>query len=249
MKIYILSLFPNEMREYFFKGIFKRGYEAGLFDIEFVDIRAYAQSKHNKVDDYPFGYKKGLILKADVIKRAILSIDNYQDYRLLYTCPKGRKFDQATACEFKRQKGLIIIAGYYEGMDERVFELFDIEKISIGDFVLSTGELPALMMTEAVLRQIPGVVGKEDCVQEDSIISGLLECPQYTQPRIVDDLNVPAVLLDGHHKKMNAWRKKMAIKETLFNKPSLFMNYKLDVDEQQELLTVLRENEDEECNN
>ncbi|MCP4051309.1 MAG: tRNA (guanosine(37)-N1)-methyltransferase TrmD [bacterium] len=240
MKIKILTLFPDEMRGIFLKGLYKKASEAGFFDIEFINIRDFANCRNNRVDDYPYGYRKGMILQVDVLERAVKSIDNYDSYRLLYTCPKGPAFTQEIATEFQQEKGLIIISGYYEGVDERLFKLFDIDKISAGDFVLSSGEYPSLIITEAVLRLIPGVIGNADCIKEDSIVSGLLECPQYTAPREFSGEKVPEVLLNGNHNRINSWRHKMAIKETLFNKPELFIKYDIKQSDQKIIVDLLK---------
>mgnify|MGYP002267042756 CR=1 FL=1 len=138
----------------------KEGAQNSPLNINFIDIREFAENKHKKVDDYPFGEKKGMLLRADVLTRAIKSIVNYYCYRIIYLCTKWKIFNQQKAFEYQKGKGLIIIPGYYEGIDERLFSVFDIERVSIGDFVLSSGEMPALIMAEAICRLIPGVVGK-----------------------------------------------------------------------------------------
>jgi tRNA (guanine37-N1)-methyltransferase len=241
MDIKIITLFPNEMKTIFLKGLFKKAIENSLFSIEFIDLRAFSFDKHNRVDDYPFAYKKGMLLKADVIYRAVTSIKNYMDYTILYTCPKGDVFSQDMATNFLKNENIIILAGYYKGVDERIFDLLPIRRVSIGDFILSSGELPALMMTEAIIRQIPGVVGHPNCVEEDSILSGLLYPPEYTYPRDVEGKEVPKVLLGGNHKEINKWRRKEALKETLFKKPHLLVKYNTNLEDKLILTDILKE--------
>ena len=241
MKIYLISLFPNELGNFFLKGIFNKAFEKKIFDISFINLREFAVDKYKKVDDYPFCNHQGMVLKADLIYSAITSIPNYEKYRIIYPCPKGIIFDQGFADNYSKEDGLIFICGYYEGIDERIFQLFKIEKISLGNFVLSSGELPSLTIIETILRLLPGVVGKQKGLLDDSIINGLLEYPQYTKPRILFDLEVPAVLLGGNHAEQKKWQKKESLRTTLFSKPNLLKSYNFtDVDK--ELMTqILKE--------
>ena len=210
------------MQDYFLKGLLGRASQRGLFSNSFINIRDFSNSKHRKVDDFPYSDHQGMILKVDVLARAISSIDQYAEYRLLYMCPKGPVLSQESINRYSQEsKGLIIIPGYYEGIDERLFDLFTIERVSLGNFILSSGELPALVIAEAVLRQIPDVVGNPESVGEDSLLSGLLEYPQYSNPRNYQGLEVPEVLVNGNHKLIETWRRKASIKHTLFQKPSL----------------------------
>ncbi|MFA5879888.1 MAG: tRNA (guanosine(37)-N1)-methyltransferase TrmD [Candidatus Margulisiibacteriota bacterium] len=241
MKIYILTLFPNEMGNFFLKGIFKKAVEKKIFEIDFVDLRSFALDKYKKVDDTPCGGNQGMILKPDIVAQAIYSIKDYTKFKIIYPCPKGVIFDQKIASNYLNEEGLIILCGYYEGVDERIFKLFNIEKISLGNFVLSSGELPSLMIVETILRLLPDVVGKKKSIEDDSIISGLLEYPQYTKPRTVFGLDVPAVLINGHHLEQEKWQKKEALKNTLFNKPSLFENYCFADNDKNILMQILKE--------
>ena len=241
MDIKIVTLFPDHMRQYFLKGIFKRALENKMFTLDFIDLRQFSEDKHHRVDDYPYAYKKGMLLKADVIFRAITSIPDYDAYDLVYTCPKGPVLNQEKAQTWTGSKGLIILVGYYKGVDERIFDLLPFQRISLGDFILSSGELPALVMTETILRQIPGVVGHPDCVQEDSILSGLLYPPEFTSPRIFLDQNVPEVLLNGNHLAIEKWRKKQSLKETLFKKPHLLVKYRTNSDDKDIVTELLKE--------
>ena len=241
-EIIILTLFPQPMGDFFLKGIFKKAADAGLFKIRFVNIRDFALDRFSRVDDYPYGDRQGMILKADVVYAAISSIENFSEYRLLYTCPKGPVLDQETVSSFLdgSSRGLILLCGYYEGVDERLFSLLPLERISIGDFVLSSGELPALMIAEAVFRQIPGVLGNPACLAEDSILSGVLEYPQFTAPKEFMGHSVPDVLLSGHHGQIQKWKRKEALAQTLFFKPQMLATGEISKEDQQVLTALLQ---------
>jgi tRNA (guanine37-N1)-methyltransferase len=240
--IHVLTLFPEELSAFFKKGIFKRAAEAGLFELSCVDLRPFGKTKYMKVDDYPFGHRRGMILRADVIKEAIESIPDYGQFKVIYTCPKGKVFNQDAAVAFSsHEKGLIILSGFYEGVDERIFDWFDIERVSLGDFVLSSGDVPALAIAESVFRLIPGVLGNPESVGEDSIISGLLEGPQYTGPRKIGGISVPEVLISGHHGNIRKWRQRESLKATLFRKPSLLVKRKVTDSEKKDIILILKE--------
>jgi len=243
MKITILALFPDEMKQFFLKGIFQKAAKKNLFEIQFINIRDFTVDRYKKVDDYPFGKQKGMLLKPDILERAITSIENYHRYRVIYPCPKGKIFNQTLANQLGQEDGIILICGYYEGMDERLISRFNIQKISMGDFVLSSGELPSLMIAEAVIRLIPDVVGKKSSVEEDSFISGLLEYPQYTHPREFSGMQVPEVLISGHHQKIQEWKKRESLKTTLHVKPELLKTYQPTKEERKILQKLLIEND------
>ncbi len=230
------------MGEFFLKGIFKKAHDAGRFKIRFVQLREFATDRFSRVDDYPFGHRRGMILKADIIAEAISSIENYQDYRLLYTCPKGQVLTQSTLSAYLPPcPGIILLCGYYEGVDERIFTLFPFERISVGDVVLSSGELPALVVAEAIVRQLPGVLGNPESFADDSIISGVLESPQYTAPREFRDLAVPEVLLSGHHGHIATWKRKESLRQTLFKKPHLLVHSPLREGDSELLVEIMKE--------
>lgn len=195
--------------------------EQGLLRCDFVQLRDFADPPHFKVDDYPYGKRTGMLLRADVISRAIRSIEGYEGYKLIYSCPKGQSFTQSRARELKKHRGLIFLCGYYEGIDDRVFDIFDCERFSVGDFIVSSGELPSLLMADAIARCHDGVIGNAESVEDDSIVSGVLECPQYTAPREIEGCLVPEVLVSGHHGKIKEWQRKESLKTTLFNQPDL----------------------------
>ncbi len=242
MKFIFVSLFPDALSQYMGKGIMGRASERGIVSLSFVDLREFALDKHSKVDDYPYGGKPGMLIKADVLYRAITSIDQYNDYRLLYACPKGPVFTQRQAESFANDKGLIFFCGYYEGVDERIFDLLSIERFSLGNFILSSGELPSLAVAEAVSRLVPGVLGNAECAVDDSIVNGLLEYPHYTAPRELENgLSVPEVLVSGHHGNIEAWRRRKSLEATLFQKPSLLWDASLEEKDQHVLVEILKE--------
>jgi tRNA (guanine37-N1)-methyltransferase len=239
---YILSLFPEPLKTMFVKGLFEKAIQSNLFSTDFIDIRDFATGKHRKVDDRPFGGKKGMILKAECIEQAITSIENYEDFRLLYTCPKGRVFDQSFASELVKEKGVVIVSGYYGGIDHRLSQVLPLEAVSIGDFVVSSGELPALTILDAIVRQIPGVLGNPRSFKEDSIVSNRIEGPVYTSPSLYKDYDVPDILKSGHHEKIKNWKIKESLRETLFKKPELFLTSE-PTDYEIELMTGLLQEE------
>ncbi len=211
------------MSAFFLKGMIGRAVDQGLVTVEFVQLRDFAVDKHHKVDDYPYGGKQGMLLKADVIYRAVTSIEHYASYRLLYASPKGSHFSHSHVKEWSSLDGVILLSGYYEGVDERIFDLLPFEQVSLGDFILLSGETPSLLIAEALIRSIPGVLGNDQCVEQESILSGRLEYPQYTSPRMVLELPVPDVVVSGHHDAIRQWRMSESVNSTLFDKPSLFI--------------------------
>ena len=194
------------------------------------------------MDDYPFSGKKGMLIKPDTIYNAVTSIADYQNMRIIYTCPKGQVFTQDKANSyFESKESLIIIPGYYEGIDDRIFELLPIERVSIGDYILNSGESAAFVIAETILRQVPGVLGNNECIEDDSIFSNLLEAPQYTQPAMFMNIPVPDILRSGHHKNIKEWKKHHSLKQTLFMRPDLLARKKFDSDEVNKMTTILNE--------
>lgn len=224
MDIKVISLFPEALESALIKGILKRALSEKKYSIEWIQLRDFALDKHQKVDDEPFGHTHGMLLKVDVLYNAITSIHNYQNYHLIYPCPKGKKFDHTLARDLSEKKGLIFIIGYYEGVDERIFELLPIQRLSMGDFVLMSGELPALTMIEAILRFIPGVLGNKASIYDESIMSGALEAPRYTHPREFMGKEVPEVLRSGNHKAIADWEKAQSDALTQTLRPDLLKN-------------------------
>lgn len=247
-----ICLFPDELRPLFQKGIFGKAQENGHVDFKFINCRDFADPPHYKVDNYPFGKKHGMLLRHDVLSKAIESVPDYENATIVYTCPKGPHFNQSHAQRLSDtllghgesvalSQTLIFICGYYEGIDERLFDTFPILRYSIGDVVLSSGEFPAMLMAEAAVRLMPGVVGKSESVENDSIISGRLEEPYYTQPRESYGQSVPEVLLSGNHGKIDHWKRQESLRQTVFKKPDLLVKYPCNEIEKELVRELMKE--------
>lgn len=224
MRIDILTLFPEMFAGPFDSSIIKRAREKGLLDINLVNIRDFTHDKHRIVDDYPFGGGAGMVMKPEPIFEAVEAISQCtgeNKAKVLLLCPQGQAFNQEKAKELAGESHLLLICGHYEGVDERVKEIMVDEEISIGDYVLTGGELPAMMVVDAVSRLIPGVLGEEESFVRDSFYNGFLEHPHYTRPREFAGINVPEVLLSGDHEKIRRWRRKMSLLRTLKRRPDL----------------------------
>ncbi|MBR2391477.1 MAG: tRNA (guanosine(37)-N1)-methyltransferase TrmD [Clostridia bacterium] len=222
MKIDILTLFP-EMFEPLKQSILKRATDSGLLEINILNIRDFSKDKHKKCDDYTFGGGPGMLMMPQPIYDAITSIEGYEKALKIYMSPKGETFSQKKS-QFlaKNYDHLILLCGHYEGVDERIIELLIDEEISIGDYVLTGGELPAMVLVDAVSRNIAGVLGGEESAEIESFSDGLLEYPQYTKPREFMGLSVPEVLVSGDHAKIDKWRREQSEKITKQRRPDLF---------------------------
>lgn len=218
MKIDVLTLFP-EAFSYLDCSILKRAKEKKLLEIKLTNIRDFSLDKHKKCDDYPFGGGAGMLMMIQPLYDAIKSVKK-RNSTLIFPSPKGKVFEHRDAEELAKKKHLIFICGHYEGVDERLFELFDIKQFSIGDYVLTGGELPSMVMIDSISRQIEGVLAK-DSLSEESFASGGLEYPQYTRPAVFKKKAVPAVLLSGNHQEIANWRKQQAYNETAEKRPDL----------------------------
>jgi tRNA (guanine37-N1)-methyltransferase len=248
MRIDIVSLFPEMFTGPFGHSIIKRASDAGRLAISVTNPRDFAYDKHRIVDDSPFGGGCGMVMKPEPIFLAVraLTTDPGQRRRIVLTCPGGSRFDQAKAKELAGYDQLILICGHYEGIDERVrLHLVD-EAVSIGDYVLTGGELPAMVVADAVARMIPGVLGAEGGAQEDSFANGLLEYPQYTRPRSFEGWEVPEVLLSGDHVKIARWRRKESIRNTLRRRPDLLAALSLSREDSKLVSEILDEQAGEE---
>lgn len=224
MRIDILSLFPAMFDGPFGDSIIRRAVENGILDINITNPRDFAEGKHQQVDDTPFGGGSGMVMKPEPVFRAVRHVKENTDFanrRVLLMSPEGSVFNQAKARELAQYDQLIFICGHYEGFDARISENLADEIISIGDFVLTGGELPAMMITDAVARMLPGVLGSEESAPTDSFYNGLLEHPQYTRPREFEGLSVPEILLSGDHAKIAQWRREKSLAITLKNRPDL----------------------------
>ena len=223
MKINILTLFPS-MFAPLKESMLGRAEEAGLLQFNIIDIRSYSQNKHRKADDYPFGGGQGLVMMTQPAFDALKSLEARKG-PILYMSPKGRILDKDLALELSGEEEITIFCGHYEGLDQRVIDEWKMKEVSIGDYVLTGGELAAMVVVDAFARLIPGVLASEESAMDESIYSGLLEYPQYTQPRNYEGLEVPEVLLSGNHKAIYLWRYEEALKITKERRPDLFENY------------------------
>ena len=229
MKFEILTLFPEMFTGPFTESMLKRAQEAGLLSIHLYDIRDHTTDKHRVADDTPFGGGGGMVMKAEPLLVAIESIRGNSPVILM--TPQGRPFSQGVAQELSQHERLVIVCGRYEGVDERVRESGIDDEISIGDYVLTGGELPAMILVDAVARLIPGVLGAEQGAAQDSYATGLLEHPHYTRPAELRGESVPAVLLEGHHAKIEAWRRRESLRRTWQRRPDLLLSASLSEDE------------------
>ena len=213
----------------FSASILGRAREQGLLDIRLTDIRPYSASKHKNTDDYPFGGGAGMVMMAQPIMDAMAEVSAaYPGARRIYLGPRGKKLTTALARELAREKGLILLCGHYEGVDQRALDTCVDEEISIGDYILTGGELAAMVLTDCVARFIPGVLGSADSPEEESFSDGLLEYPQYTRPRDLNGMAVPEVLLSGDHAKIRAWRRRESLAATRRFRPDLLEKADLD---------------------
>ena len=224
MKFDVLTLFP-EMFEPIKTSIIGKATEKGIIDINLINIRDFSEDKHNKVDDTPYGGGAGMVMKPDVVYSAYNSI-KAEDAKVIYMSPQGKKLNQKKVEELSKENHLIILCGHYEGIDQRVLDKIVDEEISIGDYVLTGGELPAMVMIDAISRYVDGVISGES-ISEESFSNGLLEYPQYTRPEIFMGEKVPDVLLSGHHENINKWRRQESLKNTLKKRPELLDNIEL----------------------
>lgn len=227
----ILTIFPTMVEGYFQAGLLKRAQEAGQFQVRVHDLRQYAQGKHRVTDDYPYGGGQGMVLKAEPVAAALEALTTERTWVALMT-PQGVLFSQQLAWELAKKEHIIIICGRYEGVDERVAESLVDTEISVGDYILTGGELPALVVVDAVARLLPGVVGDEASVREDTLEGGLLKYPQYTRPRLFRGLPVPEILLSGDHGRIARWRRKEALKRTLMRRPDLLRHALLNPEDE-----------------
>ena len=223
MNYYVLTLFPDMILQGLHTSIIGRAVEKGLLSLEAVNIRDYSQDKHLHVDDYPYGGGAGMVMQPGPVVRAVRAVEEQigKPARVLYMSPQGKVFDQAMAKELSKEENLIFLCGHYEGVDERALELVVTDEVSIGDYVLTGGELPAMVMIDCISRLVPGVLNNSDSSEEESFSGSLLEYPQYTRPEQFEDRRVPDILLSGHHKNIALWRRKQSLKRTWEKRPDL----------------------------
>lgn len=241
MKFHILTLFPEMIEQGLNNSIIKRAAEAGHLSINAVNIRDYTLDKHNKVDDYPYGGGAGMLMKAQPVYDAYKALVKEHEEngrttpRVVFMTPQGRTFKQEIAQELAKEEELIFLCGHYEGIDERVLEEIVTDELSIGDYVLTGGELPAMVVIDTVARLIPGVLNNEESANDESFAGNLLEYPQYTRPEVWHDKSVPEVLMSGHHANIAKWRHEQAVERTRVKRPDMYEKY------MEELEAYLRE--------
>jgi tRNA (guanine37-N1)-methyltransferase len=233
MRFDVVTLFPEMFRAMIGQGVTGRAVDRGQAGLNLWNPRDYTRDVHRTVDDRPYGGGPGMVMKAEPLKAAIEDARKAAPNALVvYMSPQGRPLDQAAVREFSRREGVILIAGRYEGIDERVITHLVDEEWSIGDYVLSGGELPALVLMDAVIRLLPGVLGGEDSAEQDSYSDGLLDCPHYTRPEVFDGEAVPEVLLGGNHELIRRWRLKQSLGRTWMRRPDLLQDRELSQEEQ-----------------
>ena len=220
MRIDILTLFPEMFEGVLSASMLGRAQANGLLDIRVHNIRDYTDNKHRKADDYPFGGGAGLVMMAQPIYDCMDAVLEGGKARRILMTPRGRTLNQKIAKELSGEERLVLLCGHYEGVDERVMEIID-DEISVGDYVLTGGELPAMVLVDCVSRLIPGVLGSDESAADESFSEDLLEYPQYTRPASFRGMDVPEILLNGHHAKIQAWRKEQARLKTALNRPDL----------------------------
>lgn len=243
MRVDIITLFPSMFKSPFEETIIKRAQQNGLIEIHLHNLRDFTTDRHRTVDDVPFGGGAGMVMKVEPIYKAISHIkaEVGEKARVILLSPQGKTFSQKLAFQLVKEKNLILICGRYEGVDERVREYLVDEEISIGDYVLSGGEIAAMVIVDAVVRLLPGAVGDKRSIKEDSFYRGLLDYPQYTRPAKFLNWEVPEVLRSGNHQKIREWRKRKMLEKTLLRRPDLLEKTKLTSEERKLLEEIKRQ--------
>jgi tRNA (guanine37-N1)-methyltransferase len=245
MKFDFVTIFPRMVEAGLAEGVVSRGIEKGILDVQVHDLRDYTTDRHRTVDDVPYGGGPGMVMKPEPVARAVEDIRARRGdpSAVILLSPQGRTFTQLEAAHFSTMAHLVLLCGRYEGMDERVRIAVATDELSIGDYVLSGGEFPALVVADAVCRLVPGVVGDARSVEQDSFSRGLLDYPHYTRPSEFAGEKVPEVLLSGHHEEVRRWRKLTALRRTLSRRPELLNSAALDDEERRMLDEIRREQE------
>lgn len=222
MKFTVLTLFPDMMKTIFNESIIGRAVKNGLLEINVVNIRDYTTDKHRRVDDSPYGGGFGMVMACQPIVDCYRDVTQGRAVKTLYMSPQGRVFDENAAVELSKEDEIVILCGHYEGVDERALEILNVEEYSVGNYVLTGGELPAAIIVDAVGRLVDGVLPDPSCYEDESIFSGLLEYPQYTRPEEYEGKRVPEILLSGHHANIQKWKKEQSIERTKQKRPDLY---------------------------
>jgi len=244
VKVSVISLFPEMFQAITQYGVTGRAIKSGLIEVDFFNPRDFTHDRHKTVDDRPYGGGPGMLMKVQPLKDAIESAKQWvPNAKVIYLSPQGRTLTQEGVQQLAKQAEFILVAGRYEGVDERFIQSEIDEEWSIGDSVLSGGELPAMVLMDAVSRMVPGVLGKQASADEDSFSDGLLDCPHYTRPEILNGEPVPSVLLSGNHEEIRRWRLKQKLGRTFQRRPDLLQNLELDKEQQKLLKEFIRETE------
>lgn len=235
MQFYIMTLFPEMVMHGLNTSIIGRAVNKGLLSIEAVNIRDYAFNKHNSVDDYPYGGGAGMLMQAEPVYQCYRALEEKLEKkpRVVYLSPQGKTFNQTMAEEFAQEEELVFLCGHYEGIDERVLEEIVTDYVSIGDYVLTGGELPAMIMVDAISRLVPGVLHNDVSAEFESFQDNLLEYPQYSRPEVWHDKRVPEVLMSGHHANIEKWRREQSVIRTAKNRPDLLEKAELTKEERE----------------
>ncbi|OOB78253.1 MAG: tRNA (guanosine(37)-N1)-methyltransferase TrmD [Epulopiscium sp. Nuni2H_MBin003] len=233
MKITIMTLFPEMIEQCISHSIMGRAIQNGIVNIEAIDIRKYSGNKHNQVDDYPYGGGAGMLIRAQPVKDCYNAIEKSHNTRVIYMTPAGKVWNQKLAEEFSNEKEIIILCGHYEGIDQRVIDDIVTDEISIGDYVLTGGEIAAITITDSIIRLIDGVLGKKESFEMESFSDNLLEHNHYTRPRVFEGREVPEVLLEGNHKKIEQYRREQSLRNTAIKRPDLLEKANLSICEKE----------------
>jgi tRNA (guanine37-N1)-methyltransferase len=242
MRFDFVSIFPRMFDAFVNEGVIARGIKQQLLEVRVHDLRDYATDRHRSTDDEAYGGGPGMVMLAEPVLRCVDAITAEHGGvtpRLVMTSPQGRRFDHQVAAELAGEEQIVFLCGRYEGFDQRIHEALHPEELSIGDFVVSGGELPSMLMADAVGRLIEGVVGNAGSVEQDSFFNGLLDHPHYTRPEELRGMRIPEILLSGHHEKIRRWRKEQSLRATLAKRPDLLEGASLD-DEAKKMLKVIR---------
>jgi tRNA (guanine37-N1)-methyltransferase len=241
MRFDIITIFPEMFSDIFAGGVVQKALQKGLLEINVHNLRDFTNDKHLQVDDRPFGGEEGMVFKPEPVFAAVEAVRGPDRAPVYLLSPQGRRFDGRLAAEMAGRDRVVLICGRYEGVDERVAENLADDEISIGDYVLTGGELPAMVVVDAVARFVPGVVGKEASVRHDSFVGARLDYPHYTRPREFRGMKVPAVLFSGDHQKIEAWRRKKALEKTWRRRPDLLAQRELSPEERKLLAQITKE--------
>lgn len=250
MQFYIMTLFPDMVMNGLNTSIIGRAVAKGLLSIEAINIRDYAFNKHNSVDDYPYGGGAGMLMQAEPVYQCYRAVEEKvgKKPRVVYLSPQGKTFNQSMAEEFAKEEELVFLCGHYEGIDERVLEEIVTDYVSIGDYVLTGGELPSMIMVDAISRLIPGVLHNNASAEFESFQDNLLEYPHYSRPETWHDKKVPPVLLSGHHVNIEKWRREQSVIRTAKNRPDLLEKAELTQKEKELVKEIVEKREENPCN-